>query len=439
VDKTASLTVIPEPGGPVEFSVVVTNDSVATDPVTLTSLEDDIYGDLLDEFNTDVSNNTCPDLAGATIQPGDSYSCSFTADVLLPVTEPPTEPPYLQTDTVTAQGVDDEGTGTGPASDDATVTIVSISAVTDSSLCDFGGQFRLIFTPDLQALPTFKLSSSNPGQFFYNVLYLNPDMAGETVTFELEVPYPYVTQGANPIHVYSSLSFNEFGCFDPTDELSAEGELGLITLESYDPQAYPSTTTVSVTAVVPEDGFLYVNLHLDYGLEGTRGYDKSGSGNAVDPDNPANVLIPNGADHIFSVSDAIVDSQTVTNFNEFKRFRGFGGLVKADGSGDPFEGVQVEIRDKDGNVISDPDVAQGGVVLTPDGLFTDEDGFYTLAWQHKGKRADYQVQMVDTGYAPLKYSVDGGVTWPLCPDTACAITVQLGGRTKFVQVDFMVE
>ncbi len=48
-----------EPGGTSTFTVTVENDS--TEAVTLTSLVDDVYGDLLDPANPDVTNNTCDD------------------------------------------------------------------------------------------------------------------------------------------------------------------------------------------------------------------------------------------------------------------------------------------------------------------------------------------------------------------------------------------
>ena len=432
VDKTASLTVIPEPGGPVQFTVRVTNDSVATDPVTINSLTDDIYGDLDkdDVGNHSWTSSTCD--VPQTIQPGDFYECTFTADVNGIASD-------SQTDTVTASGVDDESNPVSD-SDDATVQIVAPSAVTDSSLCDFGGQFRLIFTPDLQALPTYKLSGSNPGQFFYNALYLDPDMAGQTVTFDVTVPYPFVTQGAMPAHVYGSLALNEYGCFAPGDELDAQPQL--IELDDHSGVYPDGSATIQITAQVPDSGFLYVNLHLDYGLKGRdpdgdgipNNYDKSGGDDAVHPDDPANILIPNGADHTFSVGGATSDSQTVTNLNEFKRFLGFGGLVK-NGGDEPVEDAQIVIKDSDGTELSDPDVAQGGVVLTENGLFTDEDGFYTLAWKHKGRQATYTVQLV--GSVPLQYSKDGG---PLvdCPDAACVVEVSLGRGKKFAQVDFIV-
>jgi hypothetical protein len=90
----------------VTFTVVVTNNSGPTDPVTITSLVDDIHGDL-------DGQGTCS--VPQTIQPGDSYTCEFTALV-------EGEAGDTETDTVTASGTDDEGNPVSD-SDDATVEI----------------------------------------------------------------------------------------------------------------------------------------------------------------------------------------------------------------------------------------------------------------------------------------------------------------------------
>src|SRR5262249_857558 len=83
-----------------------------------------------------------------------------------------------------------------------------VSSVTDSSLCTFdvdesltGDQFKLIFTPD-QSPSSWKLNASNPGQYYYNVFYSG---SGNT-TVQLTLPYPFVTQGAVPIHIYTSVT-----------------------------------------------------------------------------------------------------------------------------------------------------------------------------------------------------------------------------------------
>ena len=106
VTKTADPTTVPEPGAPVTFTITVENTSGPTDPVTITSLSDDVHGDLNGQGDCSVPQ---------TIQPGDTYTCSFTATVS-------GVPGDSETDVVTASGTDDEGT---PVSDDddAVVTI----------------------------------------------------------------------------------------------------------------------------------------------------------------------------------------------------------------------------------------------------------------------------------------------------------------------------
>ncbi len=112
VDKTANPETVDEPGGLVTFTVVVGNESAASDPVTIASLTDDIHGDLNGQGDCSVPQ---------TILPGDSYTCEFTVLVAGNAGD-------IETDVVTANGSDDEGT---PASafDDATVTINDIAPV----------------------------------------------------------------------------------------------------------------------------------------------------------------------------------------------------------------------------------------------------------------------------------------------------------------------
>jgi LruC domain-containing protein len=107
VTKTANPITVTEPGGEVTFTVVVENQSNPLDPVTITSLVDDIHGDLNGQGTCSVPQ---------TIQPGDSYTCTFTATVSGNIG-------YSETDTVTASGTDDEGTPVSD-SDDATVTVI---------------------------------------------------------------------------------------------------------------------------------------------------------------------------------------------------------------------------------------------------------------------------------------------------------------------------
>lgn len=110
VSKSASPTQLLEPGGPVTFTVTVSNSSAASsDPITLSSLTDTIYGDIN-------GWGTCQ--SGLTIDPGMSYSCSFTVSVIGNSGD-------SETDTVSASGTDDEGNPVS-ASDSATVVILNV-------------------------------------------------------------------------------------------------------------------------------------------------------------------------------------------------------------------------------------------------------------------------------------------------------------------------
>ncbi|MEZ4597174.1 MAG: hypothetical protein R3C32_10350 [Chloroflexota bacterium] len=80
-----------EPGGDFAFSVTVTNDSL--EPVTLTVLDDDIYGSLDGEGDCALPQTTA----------GGSYACSFTGSFLGNAGD-------SQTDVVTATAEDDEAT-----------------------------------------------------------------------------------------------------------------------------------------------------------------------------------------------------------------------------------------------------------------------------------------------------------------------------------------
>ncbi|MBN2114476.1 MAG: DUF11 domain-containing protein, partial [Acidimicrobiia bacterium] len=76
VTKTPSVASVPEPEGTVTFAVAVQNPGAGD--VTLVSLTDDVFGDLLDPLNPAAANNTCP--AEATlIAAGGTFSCSFDA------------------------------------------------------------------------------------------------------------------------------------------------------------------------------------------------------------------------------------------------------------------------------------------------------------------------------------------------------------------------
>ena len=109
VTKAANPTQVLEPGANVGYTVSVKNTSVSSDPVTITSLSDDKFGNL-------AGKGTCS--VPQTIQPGSTYSCTFTGNVS-------GGPGFVHTNTVTASGVDDDGANVnGSAS--ATVNVLNV-------------------------------------------------------------------------------------------------------------------------------------------------------------------------------------------------------------------------------------------------------------------------------------------------------------------------
>jgi uncharacterized repeat protein (TIGR01451 family) len=109
VSKGAAPSEIAEPGGTVKFTVVVTNAS-PVDAVTLTSLTDNVYGDLIGPGKCSL----------ATIPVGESYTCEFSGPVS-------GNAGSTHEDTVTAQAVDNDGTSTPQVSDNATVTVLNVA------------------------------------------------------------------------------------------------------------------------------------------------------------------------------------------------------------------------------------------------------------------------------------------------------------------------
>ena len=126
VVKDVSSDWVTEPGETVTFFVTVTNDSI--EGVTLTSLGDDQFGDLLDPDNPAVTANTCPAVSTA-LPVGAEFSCRF--DAFVPGNA--TGPDHMNVVTATVE--DDEGSRAS-SSDDATVSFldaVATVAVTKST------------------------------------------------------------------------------------------------------------------------------------------------------------------------------------------------------------------------------------------------------------------------------------------------------------------
>ena len=91
-------------------------------PVTLTSINDSVYGDLT-QITGRMTGTTCALPQTPLAANGGQYSCRFTANVT-------GQPGFTETDVVTVSGQDGEGNSVS-SSDDATVSITNTpSAIT---------------------------------------------------------------------------------------------------------------------------------------------------------------------------------------------------------------------------------------------------------------------------------------------------------------------
>ena len=124
VVKTASPAARPEPGGAFTFTLVVSNPGEVA--IVITSLVDDIYGNLGSSGNPQVSNNTCDDLIGSTLEPETGVSCAFVGQFTGAAGD-------TETDIATVVVVDANGNS---ASDDDDA-IVRLTPPTDGA--DFNG------------------------------------------------------------------------------------------------------------------------------------------------------------------------------------------------------------------------------------------------------------------------------------------------------------
>jgi uncharacterized repeat protein (TIGR01451 family) len=100
VTKSTNLASVPPTGGYVEFVVQVTNLSGANDALSITSIVDTPYGDILDPGNPNIFDTDC---AAVVVAPAATYTCNFTVFL------PGGEVGDLLTDEITVAGADEEG------------------------------------------------------------------------------------------------------------------------------------------------------------------------------------------------------------------------------------------------------------------------------------------------------------------------------------------
>jgi hypothetical protein len=180
---------------------------------------------------------------------------------------------------------------------------------TNSELCQFdyntavsapGSQFLLNFKKESTKGNTYLLNASNPGQFYYNLVPGNSSPTSVTLT----IPFPFVTSGATPIHVYSDFQWNEANrCFTPGTVSYVSSEQIVLSTPTYD-----AFGEVKTTATIPVPAGAYVNIHLDYGLKGNGGYTKAGN-NADGTPTILNNQIYTFQSSMGAISDSTLQSQ----------------------------------------------------------------------------------------------------------------------------------
>jgi uncharacterized repeat protein (TIGR01451 family) len=122
VQKSATPTTVKEPGGPVTFSVTITNTSTDTD-VAITNVVDDKFGDL-----DDSGGNGCFDVP-VNLAPGQKVNCTFQRTIT-------GAGGTAHVNTVTASGHDENGNSLSDSDDarvDITPRLIDLVVVKDAS------------------------------------------------------------------------------------------------------------------------------------------------------------------------------------------------------------------------------------------------------------------------------------------------------------------
>jgi hypothetical protein len=252
----------------------------------------------------------------------------------------------------------------------------------------------LVYTPDPARPQAYKLNASNPGQYYYNVFYSAPagTSAQNPVTLTLNIPYPFVTQGAQPVHIYDGATTtfttqNGQTCILPGTGLgSLSDDVAGIVLGDYGEGGFGDDTQVTVLLTQP--GAYYVNIHLDYGLKGTNNYAPNGNLDAVDFDNQLQVRIPNNQQYDFSASDGTTTwDPAVSSQNVFKKNPGVGG------------NTHTLMRDTTGAIASKEPMRGGLPIEILQGTkklgttATDVDGWYMWNYKYTGKPVTFTVRL----------------------------------------------
>jgi hypothetical protein len=204
-----------------------------------------------------------------------------------------------------------------------TITCLPPSLVTDDKGCMFDfdttsatPDFRLAFSQHPKKSSKYMLSSTTPKHFSYNVFYNGTP--NDTVVFNVMLPYPFVTEGANPIQAYDWVTVSG----KRGQQRLKPGNLFYLSPMQIRLGVYGTRPTIGsvtppipLTLTVPPSGVVYLSIDLDYGLENTSGYTAGANSAAIG----STTTIANHGIYSFSVyvNNSHISPVPITNDNSF--------------------------------------------------------------------------------------------------------------------------
>jgi hypothetical protein len=241
VEKAANPSQLPEPGGIVTYQVKVRNTSPRGMAVQLLQMVDNLHGDVASGSNPNIGNSTC---SLVTIQPGDTYQCTFEAEAIGRSGED-------VTDTVTVVARNQAGEQVR-ASAQARVTI-GAQAAPQLSIKKWANPTQLK-EPGGTVTYHVRISNTGPQGMSLGLLQLTDDLYGD------------VTDGSNPKIRNSTcglVTIQPGGAYECSFQAQITGNVGhrvvdTVTVVAWDPTGREvqarAKATVTIVSEPPDTG-----------------------------------------------------------------------------------------------------------------------------------------------------------------------------------------
>lgn len=276
-------------------------------------------------------------------------------------------------------------------SNDCTQRIIEVEpdALTDATSCSYESDtFRTVFEPEPDVTsnrPIYRLGSTAPGKFIYHAFHVGEP--GQIVTFSIQIPYPFVTQGISSVFAYDWLDIepgpnNAEPCFLPAGQKFFESDIQ-VTLDDYSSGQCGDSKQVLLEVVTPSTGFIHLLVNLDFGLIGITNvklgprasWRDDGNGGVVPKQNP---LLQDRCQFEFSTSgNHEAGNRLVENVNVYKRNQGVSGFVR-DAFQNPVSGVTVSLFFGQDEYLSSS--------------VTDQDGYYDIILKPNSRKGNFVVK-----------------------------------------------